>query len=132
MHKKFEINWTKIKGGSQWGRKVVPHNSKSDLPLDPSTMDQGYPDFGKFLNATGRPIVYSCSWPDYQLAEGQEPNYKLIAEHCNLWRNFDDIDDSWDSVLSIIDYYGNPNTSNSFAPFSGPGHWYLYLGSYLS
>ena len=33
MHKKFEINWTKIKGGCQSGRKVVPHNSKSDLPL---------------------------------------------------------------------------------------------------
>ena len=28
MYKKFEINWTKIKG-----RKVVTHNSKSDLPL---------------------------------------------------------------------------------------------------
>ena len=34
MHKKFEINWTKIKGGCQSGRKVVIHNSKSDLPLD--------------------------------------------------------------------------------------------------
>ena len=34
MHKKFEINQTKIKGGCQSGRKVVPHNSKSDLPLD--------------------------------------------------------------------------------------------------
>ena len=33
MHKKFEINQTKIKGGCQLGRKVVPHNSKSDLPL---------------------------------------------------------------------------------------------------
>ena len=34
MHKKFEINWTKIKGGCQSGRKVVTYNSKSDLPLD--------------------------------------------------------------------------------------------------
>ena len=34
MHKKFEINWTKIKGGRQSGRKVVTHNSKSDLPLN--------------------------------------------------------------------------------------------------
>ena len=35
MHKKFEINWTNIKGGCQSGRKVaVTHNSKSDLPLD--------------------------------------------------------------------------------------------------
>ena len=33
MHRKFEINRTKIKGGCQSGRKVVPHDSKSDLPL---------------------------------------------------------------------------------------------------
>ena len=33
MHKKFEINWTQIKGSCQSGRKVVTHNSKSDLPL---------------------------------------------------------------------------------------------------
>ena len=33
MHKKFEINPTKIKGGCQLERKVVTHNSKSDLPL---------------------------------------------------------------------------------------------------
>ena len=33
MHKKFEINRTKIKGGCQSGRKMVTHNSKSDLPL---------------------------------------------------------------------------------------------------
>ena len=33
MHKKFEINQTKIKGGCQSGRKAVTHNSKSDLPL---------------------------------------------------------------------------------------------------
>ena len=33
MHKKFEINQTKIKGGCQSGRKIVTHNSKSDLPL---------------------------------------------------------------------------------------------------
>ena len=33
MHKKFEINRTKIKGSCQSGRKVVTHNSKSDLPL---------------------------------------------------------------------------------------------------
>ena len=30
----FEVNETKIKGSCQWGRKVVPHDSKSDLPLE--------------------------------------------------------------------------------------------------
>ena len=34
MHKKFEINLTKIKDGCQLGRKVVTHNSNSDLPLE--------------------------------------------------------------------------------------------------
>ena len=34
MHKKFEINRTKIKGSCQSGRKVVTHDSNSDLPLD--------------------------------------------------------------------------------------------------
>ena len=33
MHKKYDINWTKTKGGCQLGRKVVTHDSKSDLPL---------------------------------------------------------------------------------------------------
>ena len=33
MHKKFEINRTKIKGGCQLGRKAVTYNSKSNLPL---------------------------------------------------------------------------------------------------
>ena len=97
-------------------------------------MDEGYPEFGKYLNATGRPIVYSCSWPDYQRAEGQNVNYHLIAENCNLWRNFDDIDDSFESVLSIIDFYGNETTSSQFAPFGGPGHWndpdMLIIGNY--
>ena len=33
MHKKFEINRTKIMGGCQSERKAIPYDSKSDLPL---------------------------------------------------------------------------------------------------
>ena len=33
MHKKIEIYRTKIKGSCQSGRKVVTHDSKTDLPL---------------------------------------------------------------------------------------------------
>ena len=40
MHKKFEINQTKIKGGCQSGRKVATHNSKSDLPLVCNTYEK--------------------------------------------------------------------------------------------
>ena len=40
MHKKFEINQTKIKGSYQSGKKVVTHNSKSDLPLAEKNLPQ--------------------------------------------------------------------------------------------
>ena len=33
MQRKFEINRTNSKGSCRLGRKVVNHNSKSDLPL---------------------------------------------------------------------------------------------------
>ena len=33
VHVIFKANQTKTKGGCQSGRKVLPHDSKSDLPL---------------------------------------------------------------------------------------------------
>ena len=63
---------------------------------------KGYINMGKYLNATGRPILYACSWPAYI----SNPNYTVIAEYCNQWRNQDDIQDSFDnSVLHIIQEY---------------------------
>lgn len=79
-----------------------------------------YPSLGRALNQTKRPILYSCSWPAYQI--GQHPDYKSISQHCNLWRNFDDIDDSWQSVLSIIDFYAT--NQDEFENFHGPGQWF--------
>lgn len=32
----------------------------------------GYPEFGYYLNRTGRPMMYSCSWPVYQIYSGIE------------------------------------------------------------
>ncbi|OAD53851.1 Alpha-N-acetylgalactosaminidase [Eufriesea mexicana] len=87
----------------------------------PSEMDRGYPEFGFYLNQTRRSMVYSCSWPVYQIYAGMQPNYTAITEHCNLWRNFDDIQDSWNSLETIIDYYGN--NQDSIVPNAGPGHW---------
>lgn len=51
----------------------------------------------------------------------QQPNWTSIIATCNLWRNYDDIQDSWDSVTSIIDYYGD--NQDDIAPHAGPGHW---------
>lgn len=38
-----------------------------------------------------------------------------------MWRNFDDIQDSWQSVQTIIDYYGE--NQDAIVPHAGPGHW---------
>lgn len=87
----------------------------------PKTMDQGYPEMGFYMNKTGRSMIYSCSWPFYQIYSGMTPNYTAISQHCNLWRNFNDIDDSWASVQTILDYYGN--NQEVLVPHAGPGHW---------
>ncbi|CAH2087966.1 unnamed protein product [Euphydryas editha] len=103
---------------ASWGVDYVKLDGCYALPVD---MDHGYPEFGRQLNLTGRQMVYSCSWPVYQIYAGLQPNFTSIIEHCNLWRNFDDIQDSWASVESIIDYYGNHQ--DVIVPNAGPGHW---------
>lgn len=50
-----------------------------------------------------------------------QPNFSSIIDSCNLWRNFDDIQDSWSSLESIIDYYGN--NQDTIVQNAGPGHW---------
>ena len=37
-----------------------------------------------------------------------------------MWRNYGDISDSWDSIASIITFYGNDATK--FAEVAGPGN----------
>ena len=59
MHKKFEMNQRKIKGGCQSGRKVVPKDSKSDLPL------QGRSDLQSYLvHFTGNIFAVCCNSDD--------------------------------------------------------------------
>ncbi|XP_055374455.1 alpha-N-acetylgalactosaminidase [Condylostylus longicornis] len=99
---------------------------------DIKDMDKGYPEFGRLLNKTGRPMVYSCSWPVYQEYQGVMPNYEALKEHCNLWRNWGDIDDSFESVIQITDYFAK--NQDRVQPHGGPGHWndpdMLILGNF--
>ncbi|KAK7503869.1 hypothetical protein BaRGS_00004992 [Batillaria attramentaria] len=89
-----------------------------------STIDDfpiGYPIMGLELNKTGRPILYSCSWPAYYTGKKLIPPYKDIAQNCNLWRNYDDIDDSFDSVTNIIQWFAQDK--GNFTKVAGPGNW---------
>jgi alpha-N-acetylgalactosaminidase len=84
----------------------------------------GYADAGRalslFKNATGKSITYSCSWPAYlppdETTKGIYP--AMIADGCNLWRNYDDIQPYWSSLSNIIEHWG---TYGQFLKqFSGP------------
>merc|ERR1719329_451433 len=47
----------------------------------------GYPAAGAALQATGRSITYSCSWPPYLGSdESAKPWDAMIEAGCNLWR----------------------------------------------
>ncbi|KAL1396190.1 hypothetical protein pipiens_001248 [Culex pipiens pipiens] len=88
-------------------------------------MVDDYVYFGELMNQTGRPILYSCSWPAYQ-------EYNGITKTCNMWRNWGDIEDSHSSVESITQYFSD--NQDRIQPHSGPGHWNdpdtLVLGNY--
>ena len=50
-----------------------------------------------------------------------KPDYAKVAKYCNLWRNNIDVDDTWESVLGIIEFYGQDKTK--FVEVAGPGNW---------
>ncbi|CAG5114833.1 unnamed protein product, partial [Candidula unifasciata] len=88
---------------------------------DPADMPYGYPVMGRFLNMTGRPILFTCQWPGYMYGAGLKPDYAAVRETCNQWRNYDDVQDSWGSVLDIIEHYGKD--PGNFSAYAGPGGW---------
>lgn len=81
----------------------------------------GYPAMSKALNETGRPIIYSCSWPAYQGGLPPQVNYTLLGEICNVWRNYGDIQDDWDDIVDISTWWGDH--ADVLVPAAGPGRW---------
>ncbi|UYV66838.1 hypothetical protein LAZ67_4003042 [Cordylochernes scorpioides] len=61
-----------------------------------------------------------------------QKDYVAIAEHCNIWRNWDDIEDSWASITSIAKYFGD--RGDAMVPTAGPGNYHdpdmLVIGNY--
>ncbi|PNI14559.1 GLA isoform 2 [Pan troglodytes] len=80
----------------------------------------GYKHMSLALNRTGRSIVYSCEWPLY-MWPFQKPNYTEIRQYCNHWRNFADVDDSWKSIKSILDW--TSFNQERIVDVAGPGGW---------
>ncbi|XP_048400862.1 alpha-galactosidase A isoform X2 [Stegostoma tigrinum] len=103
---------------ADWGVDLLKFDGCNFINLD--IMIEGYKNMSLALNKTGRDIVYSCEWPFY-LWPFKEPNYTDIKKYCNQWRNDGDINDSWGSVKTIIDW--TANHQSLIAPVAGPGGW---------
>ncbi|KAF8567823.1 hypothetical protein P879_02002 [Paragonimus westermani] len=86
-------------------------------------MPGGFEEFGKYLNKTGRPMIYACNYPSYieWRTNSSLVDWERLKNNCNLWRITPNIQDSWTSVLSIIEIY--KNYGSVLNPISGPGHW---------
>nr|XP_056702769.1 alpha-N-acetylgalactosaminidase [Euleptes europaea] len=103
---------------AEWGVDMLKLDGCYSSATDQA---KGYPRMTRALNATGRLIAYSCSWPAYRGGLPPQVNYTLLTNICNLWRNYGDIQDSWDSVLSIVDWFSKHQ--DVLQPQAGPGHW---------
>ena len=57
--------------------------------------------------------------------ETLQPFGEFVNDGCNLWRNFVDIQCSWDSLSGIIDHWGD--WGEALVPAAGPGHCELQL-----
>lgn len=87
---------------------------------DPKDMPVGYPAMSFFLNKTNHPIMFSCEWPLYEVMHKLPvSDYKTIAKTCNIWRNYVDVTDAWDSITDIINFYGK--NEGNFSAAAGPG-----------
>jgi len=105
---------------AEWG---VDYLKLDGCYNDAQSFTSGYPAAGAALQATGRDIVYSCSWPAYLgNNETSKPFLDMIDAGCNLWRNWDDIECSWGSLSSIIDHWGD--YALPLQATAGPGHWH--------
>jgi len=98
---------------AKWG---VDYVKLDGCYSDPNDMKKIYTDNGYFLNQTGRPMVYSCSWPAYATSP---IDWIYVGSICNLWREYDDIRDTWASWTDILDYQAKANLSR----WAGPGHF---------
>ena len=98
---------------AKWGVDMLKMDGCYSNTLD---LPDAYPGMAHFLNNTGRQILYSCSWPAYNM----DMDYEPLPEHCNMWRNYYDIAATWYSVNGIIEKWGS---TPEWAKYAGPGHW---------
>eukprot|EP01114_Cavostelium_apophysatum_P003218 TRINITY_DN129_c0_g2_i1.p1 TRINITY_DN129_c0_g2~~TRINITY_DN129_c0_g2_i1.p1 ORF type:complete len:411 (+),score=76.18 TRINITY_DN129_c0_g2_i1:2-1234(+) len=97
------------KAYASWGVDYLKYdNCNVTLAQKP---EERYPVMRDALNATGRPILFSmCEW-------GVDAPWDWAPKVGNSWRTDNDIGDSWDSLIRVLD------NQIGLSPFAGPGGW---------
>jgi hypothetical protein len=73
------------------------------------------------------PMIFSCSWPDYERSSSIPVNFSLVAEHCNSWRIFWDVQagqyahtqaQRYDCANGVMEFWGSGSTmaAEAFSP----------------
>lgn len=100
--------------------------------LDPAKAESICPKMAAALNTTKRPIMVVCEWPFYMLKEKLAPDYALAQRACNAWRYYEDVLDSWLSILSVVDF--TIRIQRDIVKYHGPGNWFdpdqLIIGNF--
>jgi len=100
--------------------------------LEPDRQELICPKMAQALAQTKRPMVLICEYPFYMLGQKLQPNWTLVEESCNVWRYFLDVEDSWLSILNIIDF--TVRLQSTIIRHHGPGHWFdpdqLVIGNF--
>mmetsp|Transcript_97812 Transcript_97812/g.258335 ORF Transcript_97812/g.258335 Transcript_97812/m.258335 type:complete len:601 (-) Transcript_97812:230-2032(-) len=84
-------------------------------------IDRGYLAVHRALQRAERRVLFSCSWPFYLRHFGFHVNYTDIAQMCNTWRSSGDMQNNWDSVVGIAEWYAERQDDIVLA--TGPGRW---------
>ncbi|KAM3408718.1 hypothetical protein ACQJBY_001657 [Aegilops geniculata] len=91
-----------------WGIDYLKYDNCNNGDTKPL---QRYPDMSKALMQAGRPIFFNlCEWGDMHPA-------RWGAAYGNSWRTTNDIEDTWDSMVSIADQ------NEVWAEYARPGGW---------
>ncbi|KAK4468851.1 hypothetical protein MN116_008016 [Schistosoma mekongi] len=116
---------------AEWKVDYVKMDGCNSLP---NIQPEGYENFSRLLNKTGRSIVLSCSYPAY-VSWLENPNlidWNRLKRNCNSWRIMNDVYYKFENIFYIINSY---IAGNDLLPkLAGPGHWndpdMLLLGNF--
>ena len=102
---------------ASWGVSYLKADGCNNTP---EGFEAGYPRLGRALGKEG--ITFSCSWPAYLGDdETKKPYDEMVAAGCNLYRNWDDLQCSWESLERVVDHYGD--YGEFLAVATPPGVW---------